>query len=452
MTAYTYSSSETVTTTTPRFSLVNGDSLQVLANASLVQTVAVAGNGLIRTAGTTTTVDNAGYLSSLGNAVFNNSGGLQLTNSGYIQGGTTTLPQRTAAVYVEEGGVTITNSGSIVSNAVHAIVNAGSTATIAVNISNSGVIASYGGVAAIVTTWTSPTLITNTGLISGGIGWDIYNTGSTPKQAPLTLNNGAKGVVIGDIVRVLGTEAGLATTSGSTADTITNDGTIVGAVRLGLGVDSFTNSGVVVGSVDLGVGGDTYTATGTGSVTGAIIGGQGDDFITGALARDVIYGDNISGDTTGGGDTLLGGYGDDIIYGGYGVDTLYGNQDNDVLYGNQDNDVLYGGQGNDVLYGGQGNDLIVGGAGDDVLYGNLGDDTFTFSGGFGHDTLADLGAASGNADKIRFLAGTFADFADVQAHATQQGGGVLLTDAAGDTLLIVGASTTGLTSGQFIFG
>ena len=235
---------------------------------------------------------------------------------------------------------------------------------------------------------------------------------------------------------------------------LSNSGTITGgtwALVSGSTPDTVMNSGTMIGAVSLGDGAD-YLDTTAGKIVGVISGGLGADVIKGSAFADAIFGDNVSGDTTGGADILYGGFGDDVLTGGYGADILYGNQDNDVLYGNQDNDWLHGGQGDDLLYGGQGNDILNGGKGDDVIYGNLGDDTFVVSGaGFGHDVIADFRAGGAN-DILQITTDVFGNFSDLQAHATAVSNGTLLTDAAGDTLLLVGISPDALTTAMFVFG
>ena len=235
---------------------------------------------------------------------------------------------------------------------------------------------------------------------------------------------------------------------------LTNTGLIAGSLGVAIYgsalADTVTNSGLIQGEVRLGAGADVYDGS-HGVVSGAVSGGAGDDVLTGGAAKDIFYGDNASGDTSGGADTLTGGYGDDVLNGGFGADTLYGNQDDDVLYGNQDNDTLYGGQGDDTLYGGQGNDTLVGGKGDDVMVGGVGDDTFVMQPGFGHDRVSDFRAGGAN-DMIRFSPDVFTGFADVQAHATATANGTLITDAAGDTLLLVGIAPGALTAAMFTFG
>ena len=111
---------------------------------------------------------------------------------------------------------------------------------------------------------------------------------------------------------------------------------------------------------------DTITGSGGNDL---IFGGLGDDRLAGSAGRDNI----IGGD---GRDRLYGDAGNDVLIGGAGVDRLYGGTDHDVLSGGSSNDKLYGEDGNDSLYGGGGDDLMTGGVGLDYLYGQEGNDTF----------------------------------------------------------------------------
>ena len=105
-----------------------------------------------------------------------------------------------------------------------------------------------------------------------------------------------------------------------------------------------------------------------------------------------------------------------------------------------------------MIYGGQGADVINGGKGDDFLFGNLGDDRFECIGrGFGHDRIFDFRASGAN-DIVFFTADIFSDFAAVQAGAVAVTNGTLLTDASGDTLLLVGITPSALTAAMFLFG
>lgn len=64
------------------------------------------------------------------------------------------------------------------------------------------------------------------------------------------------------------------------------------------------------------------------------------------------------------------------VIGGRGNDILTGSAANNVLTGNEGNDMLSGLAGDDALNGGDGDDSLNGGAGDDTLFGNAGTDIF----------------------------------------------------------------------------
>ena len=146
------------------------------------------------------------------------------------------------------------------------------------------------------------------------------------------------------------------------------------------------------------------------------IGGKGNDSITidetnGAITIPAIL---IGGN---GNDTLTGGSGNDILIGGNGNDVLSGGAGNDRIIGGNGDDVENGGDGNDILLGVHGNDTLAGGNGDDVLIGGGGADSL--DGGDGNDVLIDHGRAGGtltggNGDDV-FIAGkneTITDLTD----------------------------------------
>ena len=78
-----------------------------------------------------------------------------------------------------------------------------------------------------------------------------------------------------------------------------------------------------------------------------------------------------------------------FMLGGAGDDALTGGTKADLLVGNAGNDSLNGGAGSDVLIGGMGTDTLDGGAGNDSLLGGAGTDSYQFSGKFGLDTVLD---------------------------------------------------------------
>jgi len=73
------------------------------------------------------------------------------------------------------------------------------------------------------------------------------------------------------------------------------------------------------------------------------------------------------------------------VVGGSGNDSITGSTAANDLDGGTGNDSISGGSGNDAVDGGVGNDSLVGGVGDDVIEGGTGNDTI--SGEIGNDTL-----------------------------------------------------------------
>jgi Ca2+-binding RTX toxin-like protein len=120
-----------------------------------------------------------------------------------------------------------------------------------------------------------------------------------------------------------------------------------------------------------------------------MLGGGGNDQMTGALGDDTLNGgtgnDALNGDEgndsmlgAAGLDTLVGGTGDDTLRGGAQDDVLEGEEQQDSLFGDAGKDTLRGGDGNDVLNGGTDNDTLVGGEQDDTMTGGAGADRFYF--------------------------------------------------------------------------
>jgi len=193
---------------------------------------------------------------------------------------------------------------------------------------------------------------------------------------------------------------------------------------------SAETSGIVVTN------GSSVTGSGIGTDTlkkiTKILGGSGDDVMTGGNSKNSFYGNggNDIIDGAGGNDKLFGGAGNDTLIGGTGNDVLIGGSGNDTadysaetsgivvtngssvtgsgigtdtlkkitniiggsgddsieggnsknsLSGGDGNDMLFGGGGNDKLFGGAGNDTLVGGTGNDQIYGGTGSDTVDYS-------------------------------------------------------------------------
>jgi len=142
--------------------------------------------------------------------------------------------------------------------------------------------------------------------------------------------------------------------------------------------------------------GDIYLCVYAEGGNDTIIGGPGDDDLSGEDGNDSIIGgggnDTLYGDD--GQDTIDGGKGDDEIYseagddsvsGGGGSDTIYAGSGDDDVDGDEGDDQLWGGWGDDDLDGDEGDDDLGGGSGDDDLDGGYGDDEM--GGGTGADEL-----------------------------------------------------------------
>jgi hypothetical protein len=82
---------------------------------------------------------------------------------------------------------------------------------------------------------------------------------------------------------------------------------------------------------------------------------------------------------------VMGGAGDDTISGASGADTLCGQDGNDSIIGGTGDDYLEGGAGNDTIFGGKGDDRLLGEAGNDSLNDDVGDNDYL--GGSGKDAV-----------------------------------------------------------------
>lgn len=167
-----------------------------------------------------------------------------------------------------------------------------------------------------------------------------------------------------------------------------------------------------------------------------VLGGSGNDRITGSPTNDAINGsegnDTISGEA--GDDFLRGGKGNDLISGGVGNDILNGNLGDDTLNGDAGNDFLRGGKGNDILIGGDGNDILMGDTGDNTLTGGAGADVFVLIAGDGStNTITDFTSAQG--DRIGISAINLSNV------AFSQSGSNTLIQFGGATLAVVQNST-----------
>ncbi|MDQ2623389.1 MAG: hypothetical protein M3Y45_10180 [Actinomycetota bacterium] len=101
-----------------------------------------------------------------------------------------------------------------------------------------------------------------------------------------------------------------------------------------------------------------------------VVGGGGDDHITGKNLTVCGGPGNDRVTITGGAGLVDGGAGDDVIEGGPGWDVLYGRSGNDVIRGGAGANTIYGGPGADILDGGEDEiGWIFGGPGPDQING-----------------------------------------------------------------------------------
>lgn len=252
--------------------------------------------------------------------------------------------------------------------------------------------------------------------------------------------------------------------SGNYADTVTNSGTINGAIWLADGNDTVTNTGTISSATLLGSGDDTYNGTG-GRHLGNVQGGIGNDSLTGGSFSDTFFGDSGSDllNGAGGDDWLDGGEGSDLVDGGAGFDTLsyleaasameidvaagaatgggdvdyfraieavVGSRGDDRILGAAGTEVLFGAGGNDRIDGRGGNDTLAGGTGDDQITTGSGSDAVLYAAGHGRDTILDFTSS----DAIQVHGYTSA------RSITQIGADVRITFSATDSIIVKNAT------------
>src|SRR3954469_14109456 len=127
-------------------------------------------------------------------------------------------------------------------------------------------------------------------------------------------------------------------------------------------------------------GNDTFAASSAVLVPLIVVGGRGNDTISGGGADDLLAGGR-------GNDTILGGDGNDVIFGGRGNDSVDGQRgtDTEILGRGDDKAKWLPGEGNDNIDGGPGTDTLA-------FDGANGNEKFALSASGPHATLTrDLG-------------------------------------------------------------
>lgn len=154
----------------------------------------------------------------------------------------------------------------------------------------------------------------------------------------------------------------------------------------------------------------------------ALVGGAGDDPLTGNDRNDTVIG-------SAGNDTLTGGSGADVLLGNTGNDVVLGNRGADTLFGGRNDDVVFGGVDDDALFGDDGADRLSGDPGNDTLTGGAGADLFAFAPGSGQDVIVDFDFAAGD----RFAMST-----GVGWTVTERSGEALIVFTDADSVLLRG--------------
>ncbi len=264
---------------------------------------------------------------------------------------------------------------------------------------------------------------------NSGTGELSVNAGATDSVSISALN-GAAGTVVVQINGVANTQFG--TVAPSTVQTIVvNGGSGDNLVDLStVGSRDFTNAGGVGVTLLGGAGNDTISGS---EFADNIDGEAGDDFIQGGSGSDMLVGGADD-------DTIYGGSGADNADGGLGNDSILGNSGKDTLLGNDGADIIVGGGGRDSIRGGNGADIIRGNRGPDSLFGEAGDDTI--SGGTGKDSISggdDDDSLVGNGGSDGINAGAGADIVKglggVDTILGLTGNDTLNGGAAGDVLI-----------------
>ena len=301
-----------------QYDLADGDSLYVLAGASVVSTANVA----IRGVGSSHTVR------VLGNVYGAGDDGIQLGDAA-----------TDSHLLVE------VLAGASVGGRDDGIQMLG----MATQVRNHGTIFGNYGVSFFGDSATSATLFNDGSITAANVG--LYVTSNVNISA---FNIGT----------ISGDGASVSTSGGY--DSIVNRGQLIGDVLLASGNDTFDNrGGRLEGDARLGEGSDTFFA-GAGAET--VFGGGDEDTLdfrssagvtvwltnaapnTGVAAGDRYYDfETVQGSEVG----------RDRVTGDQNVNTLFGNGGNDWLSGAGGADWLIGGAGQDNLQGGRGNDIFV---------------------------------------------------------------------------------------------
>ncbi|MDO6962731.1 calcium-binding protein [Rhizobium alvei] len=187
------------------------------------------------------------------------------------------------------------------------------------------------------------------------------------------------------------------------------------------GNETFKNRGLAFGDVSMGAGKDTFDGE-NGSITGSVMGGNGDDTYIISSADVVLFekaGEGIDEVKSSVNYTLKTDFENLTLIGSSGL-TGKGTVKDNVITGNSGANRLFGNGGADTLEGGTGNDRLTGG---------YGADKFVFASGDGQDRILDFTAGIDHID-IADVSG-INSFTDLKRnHMTVSGDDLVITSGA----------------------
>lgn len=104
-----------------------------------------------------------------------------------------------------------------------------------------------------------------------------------------------------------------------------------------------------------------------------------------------------------------------------------------------------------AILGTDGSDTLKSTSGNDLFHGHGGNDTFVFEPNFGADVINDFRASGRGHDVVQFGKSVFDNFADVLAHASQQGHDVVIDAGDGNSLTLKHTKLAALDKADFHF-
>jgi len=297
--------------------------------------------------------------------------------------------------------------------------------------------------------------IINNGTISAA--FEAIALGSAPTRTNFTIENygtliGNYGISVGsgDVTILLG-KTSVIKSSETSIESGSDTGDIVTVVNRGFisttgdraywgddGLDIFTNFGTVAGDIDLGGGNDVFRDK-AGKITGAVLGGTGDDtYYMRSIKTDIF---EVNGE----------GSADKVISSKSYSLLLDGEIEQLVLIGKANVNAT-GGDTSNLITGNRGKNVIAGGYGEDFLTGGKGNDIFVFRATNQHDTITDFEQGKDHIKIDGFT--TFDSFKDIKSHIIQVGDDVVIdlqSEVNGDFLTIENAKVKDFDKGDFQF-